>query len=176
MKAHMEILIPTNGLPDQHFWTSLCRSCWLPVAVHGSSGIVDSLGPWQSRLGNGVRHSVAHTVKHLLFTTKTFPATVLTPDKLSEYPQTLALEGAQVQARFWPKPDPGKKDVTANGSRNILKKHLKHHFCYKASFMPSVKQDYPASPFSASCPHLYVSLGILISPRTAFEFINFYVR
>lgn len=76
----------------------------------------------------------------------------------------------------WLKLDPGKKDITANGIRNIVKKQLRHHFCHKASFTSSITQDYPASPFSASCPGLRVSLGILISPRTAFGFIHFCVR
>lgn len=102
--THGKRLIPAKGLPDQHFWTSLCRGCWLSMATEESSGIEDSLRPWQSRRGNGVKHSAARTVKHLLFTTNTFSATVLTPDKLSEYPQNTGLGGSaadssQIQAR-----------------------------------------------------------------------------
>lgn len=38
-----------------------------------------------------------------------------------------------------------------------MNKQLRHHFCHKASFTSSIKQDYPASAFSASCPGLQVS-------------------
>lgn len=171
--THGKRLIPAKGLPDQHFWTSLCRGCWLSMAIQESSGIEDSLRPWQSRRGNGVKHSAAHTVKHLLFTSNTFEFSHC-PD--SRQVIRISTKHWPWRERSWLKPDPGKKDVTANGSRNILNKQLRHHFCHKASFTSSIKQDYPASAFSASCPGLQVSLGILISPRTAFGFIHLYAR
>lgn len=35
-KHTWEGFIPAKGLPEQHFWTSLCRSCWFSMAVHES--------------------------------------------------------------------------------------------------------------------------------------------
>lgn len=104
--------------------------------------------------------------RNLLFTTEIFPATFVTPAKVSEHLQNTGLgekaaDSGQAQARRISHQMEGR--IFWSSSWGIT------------SALPT-KQDYPESPFSAFCLGQHVSLGTIISVRTAFRFSHPCVR